>query len=62
MWIEEYSYHISHYTSETLLNMELNALNRIITDDPIYSKEILKKIDIVKKQIDIVLNNKKPSI
>ena len=55
MGIEEYAFHISHYKTENLLKMELNALNRIITTDPIYSKEINEKIKIVKAQIDKVL-------
>ena len=41
--------------TKALLNMELNALNKIMTTDPIYSKEINEKIKIVKAQIDKVL-------
>ena len=55
MWLEEYAFHISHYRTKALLNMELNALNKIITTDPIYSKEINEKIKIVKAQIDKLL-------
>lgn len=55
MLIEEYAFHISHYRTNALLNMELNALNKIMTTDPIYSKEINEKIKIVKAQIDKVL-------
>lgn len=63
MWIEEYAFHIWHYTSKTLLDMELNALNRTkkrideqwYTKDYIYRKEIDEKIQIVKNRIDEIL-------
>ena len=59
MWIEEYSYHISHYKQENLLKMELNALERITTDDSKYSKEIQEKIKIVKNRLNEIIE--KPS-
>lgn len=59
MLIEEYSYHISHYKQENLLKMELNALERIITDDSKYSKEIQEKIKIVKNRLNEIIE--KPS-
>lgn len=55
MWIEEYSYHISHYQTENLLKMELNALERITTDNPEYSKEIQEKIKVVKNRLNEIL-------
>lgn len=55
MWTEEYAFHIWHYTSKTLLDMELNALNRIVTNNPKYSKEIDNKIQIVKNRIDEII-------
>ena len=55
MLIEEYSYHISHYKQENLLKMELNALNRITTDNPEYSKEIQEKIKIVQNRLNEIL-------
>ena len=59
MWIEEYSYHISHYKQENLLKMELNALEKITTDNPEYSKEIQEKIKIVKNRLNEIIE--KPS-
>ena len=58
MWIEEYWKHISNYKSPTLLKMELNALNRIKTDDVEYNKEINEKILIVKSQLNKILKDK----
>ena len=55
MWIEEYAFHISHYKQENLLKMELNALERITTDNPKYSKEIQEKIKIVKNRLNEIL-------
>ena len=55
MWIEEYSYHISHYQTENLLKMELNALERITTDNHEYSKEIQEKIKVVKNRLNEIL-------
>ena len=55
MWIEEYSYHISHYKTENLLKMELNALERITTDNLEYSKEIQEKIKVVKNRLNEIL-------
>ena len=55
MWIEEYSYHISHYQTENLLKMELNALERITTDNLEYSKEIQEKIKVVKNRLNEIL-------
>ena len=55
MWIEEYSYHISHYQTANLLKMELNALERITTDNPEYSKEIQEKIKVVKNRLNEIL-------
>lgn len=55
MWIEEYAFHISHYKTENLLKMELNALERITTDDPEYSKEIQEKIKVVKNRLNEIL-------
>ena len=55
MWIEEYAFHIWNYKSKTLLDMELNALNRIITDNPKYSKEIDEKIKIIQNRINEII-------
>ena len=55
MWIEEYAFHISHYKQENLLKMELNALERIKTNDPEYSKEIQEKIKVVKNRLNEIL-------
>jgi len=55
MWIEEYAFHISHYKQENLLKMELNALERIKTNDPKYSKEIQEKIKVVKNRLNEIL-------
>lgn len=55
MWIEEYAFHISHYKQENLLKMELNALERITTDNPEYSKEIQEKIKVVKNRLNEIL-------
>ena len=38
--------------------MELNALNRIITDNPKYSKEIDEKIKIMSEYIKLQNNEK----
>jgi len=35
--------------------MELNALNRIITDNPKYSKEIDEKIKIIQNRINEII-------
>ena len=55
MWIEEYAFHISHYQNENLLKMELNALEKITTDNPEYSKEIQEKIKVVKNRLNEIL-------
>ena len=59
MWIEEYLYHISHYKQENLLKMELNALERIKTNDSKYSKEIQEKIKVVKNRLNEILKKTK---
>ena len=55
MELEKYAFHISHYKQENLLKMELNALERITTDNPEYSKEIQEKIKVVKNRLNEIL-------